>query len=316
MYAMKRIDSRSIITISFAVRTCNAMASIWIDHKLTRVDDYRSAYHKSKHIELFGTDKPVAFITGSAAPRVGNCIARYFLSHGYRVAIHARESRDEGERFVKHCVDAGLECVLLTGQIEDEKAVANWVQQIDDRFGRLDAVIHSAASWDMKSLEATSAADVMDNLSNHALGSFLVAQHAGLYMTKQETGGSVVLTGDWAVQRPYPGFASYFAGKATIPTLTRTFAAEFASRNRRVRANCILPGIMLLAGNHSPNNIEQLENAALVKRLGDPIDIAAAAMQLCESTFITGECLHVDGGRHCYSGPGIDAIAHPEYAVR
>ena len=65
-------------------------------------------------------------------------------------------------------------------------------------------------------------------------------------MVAQESGGAIVNFGDWAITRPYLNYAAYFASKGSIPTLTRTFAVELASRNPRVRVNAILPGPVML----------------------------------------------------------------------
>jgi pteridine reductase len=289
------------------------MPSIWLDEELTSVSHYRSAYHAAQQREIYGTDAPVVLVTGSSSARVGGYVARYFLCHGYRVVFHANGSVEEGRKCVQACDQAGLQAMLVCGNVTDQTSVSAWFPEIDARFGRLDAVVHCASQWQMQSLEQTGADDVMDCLRNHVLGAFLVAKHGGLQMTRQTSGGSIVLTGDWAVQRPYPGFSGYFAGKGSIPTLTRTLAAEMASRNARVRANAILPGIVLLGGYLSKSDQQNLERAALVNRIGTPLDVAKAAMFLCESTFVSGECVHVDGGRHCYASSDVDAIAHPDY---
>ena len=287
-------------------------ADVWPNPDLHDVADYRSRQDRERLLRLYGTDSPVALVTGSAAPRVGNVVARHFLARGYRVAFHAKTSVERGKAMAAACSEVGLQSYLVTGDVSDESTVEGWIAEIYRRFGRLDVVVHCAASWERKPLVETKADDVRRNLDEHAVAAFLVAKHSGLAMAEQGSGGAVVLIGDWAVERPYPDFAAYFMGKGSIPTLTRAMAVELAAVNPRVRVNAILPGTVLLGEDAGEETTAQLREAALAKRIGTPEDIAAAAIFFAENSFITGVCLNVDGGRHCYAGPGVDAIAHPE----
>ncbi len=262
---------------------------------------------------MFDDESPVVLVTGSSSARVGRCVVSHFLSNGYRAVVHANHSIGAGQSFVADCERTGLTAMLVQGDISDEATVIDWIDSIDKRFGRLDAVVHCAATWDRKPLESTTADDVLKNVRTHTLGTFLVAQQAGLRMVQQSSGGSIVLIGDWALERPYVDFAAYFSGKGSVPTMTRSFAVELGSRNPRVRVNCILPGTVLLSEDASQSKQQTLRQATLVKRLGTPDDIAQAALFLCDSPFITGVSLPVDGGRHCYAGDNVDAVAHPEH---
>jgi pteridine reductase len=203
----------------------------WIIESLNKADDYRSNETLHQMRMLFGTESPVAWITGSAADRVGRAIARRFAMRGYRIVIHANRSLDEGKQLVETWNAAGFESMLVHGPIEDESRVKEWIKQIQEGFGRLDVLIHAAAVWEPQPLESTPAQMVQDQFNVNTLGTFLCAQHAGLMMTKQATGGSIVLVGDWAVARPYRDFAAYFAGKGSIPTLTRAVTKGACQRD-------------------------------------------------------------------------------------
>ena len=60
---------------------------------------------------------------------------------------------------------------------------------------------------------------------------------------KAGVGGSIVTVGDWAVDRPYPGYLAYFLSKAGIESATKALAVELASMNSKIRVNCIHQGI-------------------------------------------------------------------------
>jgi pteridine reductase len=121
-------------------------------------------------------------------------------------------------------------------------------------------------------------------------------------MVKQASGGAIINIGDWAIARPYLDYAAYFPSKGAIPSLTRSFAVELAARNPNVRVNAILPGPAMLPEGMSDEDRESTINATLVKRAGTPEHIAQAVAFLVENDFVTGVCLHVDGGRSIAGG--------------
>ena len=260
------------------------------------------------------SEKKVAWITGSGSPRVGQVVARHFASQGFRIAIHANTSMETAAKFAAELNQAGTDTIVLRGEVEAPEFARTAVQHIVQRFGRLDVLVNSAAIWDWRSLEETTASDVLRQFQVNTLGTFLCSQAAGLQMTKQIEGGAIVLIGDWAVLRPYPDFSAYFAGKGAIENMTRSLAVELATRNPAVRVNAILPGPVMLDASISPEKSQAIQEECLLKRLGKPEDVAHAAYFLATQAFITGVSLPVDGGRSIYAGHSTDAIAHPTFS--
>ena len=259
------------------------------------------------------TSKPVAWVTGSGAPRVGQAIARYFATRGFRIALHSNTSIENGLECASELKRKGTDAIVVQGSVEDAEFANSSVHQIVMHFGRLDVLVNSAAIWDWRSLEKTTAQDVRRHFEVNTLGTFLCSQAAGLQMASQPTGGSIVLVGDWAVLRPYPDFSAYFVGKGAIETMTRSLAVELATRNPAVRVNAIMPGPVMLDPTISPAKAEAILHQCLLKRLGRPEDIAHAAYFLATNEFITGACIPVDGGRSIYAGSTMDAMAHPTF---
>jgi pteridine reductase len=244
--------------------------------------------------------RPVALITG-AGRRLGNALGRALAADGYRVALHAHRSADGAESTAAELCAAGAQAIAIRGDLCDESAVRAMVGECRDRFGRLDALVNNAAIWSARPLEEVTATEVREHFDINVLGTFLCCQEAGLIMAAQEQGGAIVNIGDWAVARPYLNYAAYFAAKGAIPTLTRDFAVELASRNPRVRVNAILPGPVLLPEEMGAAERRQVIEATLVKREGTPRDVAHAVLFLLTNTFVTGVCLPLDGGRTIFS---------------
>lgn len=241
--------------------------------------------------------KLVALVTGSGAPRVGNCVARTLAQRGYRLAIHANTSLAAAEATADNLRGQGGDALALQADLRDETAVRSLVSTALAHFGRIDALVNCAAIWERKTLEETTADDVRRHFEVNVLGTFLCCQHVGLAMAAQSEGGAIVNFGDWAIARPYTDYAAYFPSKGAIPALTRAFAVELAQRNPRVRVNAILPGPVMLPKHLSAEERSAAVAGTLLKREGSPQNVADAVVFLLENDFVTGTCLTVDGGR-------------------
>ncbi|HEY4310635.1 MAG TPA: SDR family oxidoreductase [Pirellulales bacterium] len=245
-------------------------------------------------------EQPVALVTGSGAPRIGNVVAQALAGRGYRLIIHANSSIADARKLADELTAAGSESIAVTADVRDEHAIERVVREAHSHFGRIDALVNCAAIWNAKRLEEVTAEDVRQNFEINTLGTFLFCQHVGRIMVSQPEGGAIVNFGDWAVVRPYLDYAAYFPSKGAIPTLTRTFAAELANRNPRVRVNAILPGPVMLPEHLSSDERAAAVAGTLLKREGSPQNVAQAVVFLLANDYITGVCLPVDGGRSIF----------------
>lgn len=243
----------------------------------------------------------VALVTGSGKKRVGSAVAEALAERGLAIAVHYRSSAAEAGETVAALRTRGVEAEGFAADLTDEKAVRDMVTAVLARFGRIDVLVNCAAIWKRKPFEDVTAADVRAHFETNALGTFLCGQQVGLAMVRQPDGGLIVNIGDWAEARPYRDYAAYFASKGGINTMTRCLAVELAHRNPRVRVNCVLPGPVML-----PTDLPEAErrhaiDATLVKREGNPRNIAQAVLSFLDNDFVTGVCLPVDGGRTIFS---------------
>lgn len=248
-------------------------------------------------VENVPAARRTVLITGSGARRVGRAVAELFAAQGYALVLHARTSRAAAAEAAAEFERRGTPVLVVEGDVADEATVAGWMKEAVARFGRLDVVVNAAAIWKRKRLEDVTADDVREHFDVNTLGTFLCCKHAGLLMTRQAEGGTIVNLGDWATRRPYVDYAAYFPSKGSIPTLTRMFAVELARRNPLIRVNAVLPGPVMLPADLPPAEREQAIAGTLVRREGTPEQVAQAVWLLVENKFITGVCLPVDGGR-------------------
>ena len=238
-------------------------------------------------------EAPVALVTGGAI-RVGAAIVRDLAARGYEVAIHANTSLNLAQELATELNNNGHEVIAFGADLRNEDATRAMIDRVRRHFGRLDALVNSAATWSPTPLDEVVADDVRRFFEVNTLSTFVCCQHAGLIMAQQDEGGAIVNIGDWAVERPYRDYSAYFVSKGAIPTLTRMFAVELAPK---VRVNAVLPGPVLLPESLSPQERQRAIQGTLLQRPGRPENIAQAVAALLENDFITGVCLPVDGGR-------------------
>ena len=114
--------------------------------------------------------------------------------------------------------NAGHDAAAFGADLRDEDATRAMIDRVRRHFGRLDALVNSAAIWSPTPLESAMADDVRRFFEVNTLSTFVCCQHAGLIMAEQDEGGAIVNIGDWAVERPYRDHSAYFISKGAIPT--------------------------------------------------------------------------------------------------
>lgn len=256
--------------------------------------------------QVFRCDRPVALITGSGSARVGRAIASHLAQLGCHLAIHANESITEAEQAASDFREEfGVDVIVLRAALEKASAAESIVEDTFKHFGRIDVLVNSAAIWYPTKLDQITADEIRHYFEVNTLASFLTARAAGVRMSTQDAGGSIINIGDWATVRPYVDHAAYFPSKGGIEVMTRSLAVELAQKNPRIRVNCIQPGPVLLEENVSDQRAKLIAESTLVERVGTPEHVAHAVQFLCENDFVTGICLPVDGGRSIYAPDGL-----------
>ena len=145
--------------------------------------------------------KPVVWVTGSGAPRVGQCIADYFGVRGYRVVIHTHNSVSEAEKFAASLNARGIKSLVVRGSVEEEDFAKSAVSTILETFGRLDVLVNSAAILHWRSVDERTKAVFQLQFEVNTLGSFLCRDGAGLDTLNLATLRCSVSHGDGAVHR-------------------------------------------------------------------------------------------------------------------
>jgi NAD(P)-dependent dehydrogenase (short-subunit alcohol dehydrogenase family) len=232
----------------------------------------------------------VAIVTG-AARRVGQVIALALAEKGAHVAFTYRGS-DPGQTLagIQACGVDGMALQLDVLEWDQPRAV---VEQVIQRFGRVDILVNNASVWQSAPFLEISRQQWERSIGANLTGPFLCAQAVAPYMLEQKSGHIVNIT-DLSAHQTWPKFADHSASKAGLEALTRVMAAELAPD---VRVNAIAPGTILLPDGASNAKQQWAVNNSLLKRVGTPEDVARTVIFLTESDFVTGAVYFVDGGR-------------------
>ena len=241
-----------------------------------------------------------ALVTG-AGVGIGRAIALKMASEGARVMVVDLNEETAEETAALIC-DAGGEAIVFTADVSDESRVSNMVKTTVDRFGSIDIACNSAAvsrgSGPIHTFEKT----VFDQTLELCLtNTFLCMKHEVEAMLGQEQGGSIVNISSNASLRGQPYNTAYAAAKSGVNLLTKSAAAEYGHKG--IRINAVSPGVIRTPGveryfEEQPKIAEGLKQAAVMRRLGEPSEIAEAVCFLVSdrASFITGQLLSVDGG--------------------
>jgi 3-oxoacyl-[acyl-carrier protein] reductase len=248
----------------------------------------------------------VAIVTGGAMG-VGRGIAEVLAQEGARVAI-SDLSAEAGARTAHELEQRGLEVASFQTDVVDRGSVDACVQNVLDRWGRIDIVVANAGIYPIKALEELTDTEwdrVMDiNVKGavHAIQASVPAMRSRGY-------GRIVLTS--SITGPIVGAAKlghYAASKAALLGLMRSAALEFVRDG--ITVNAVQPGNVRTEGivNFGEEFIAEMVKSIPVGRLAEPAEVGWAVRFLAseEAAYITGQTIVIDGGQVLPEG-GIEA---------
>ncbi|WP_461179170.1 SDR family oxidoreductase [Virgibacillus ainsalahensis] len=239
------------------------------------------------------TDK-VAIITGGASG-IGKAISELYTEKGARVAIF--DMKDDVEKAAKEIDEAkaiGLQC-----DITDSESVNRAIQEVKNRFGKVDILVNCAGVALLDNSENISEDYWQKTMDLNLTGSFKMCQKAGNVMIEQGTGGKIINLASQAALIALDNHVAYGASKAGIIGMTKVLALEWAQFD--IKVNAISPTVVLTELGKKAWAGEKGEKAKKeipLGRFGYPEEVAAIALFLASdaTNLITGENIVMDGG--------------------
>ena len=233
----------------------------------------------------------VALVTGGTEG-IGLAIAKLFVEEGAYLFITGRRQRELDEA-VKTIGDnvAGIQ-----GDVSDMADLDRLYENIGRAKGRIDVLVANAGVGEFAAFGKATEEHFDKLFDINVKGTFFTVQKALPLLVE---GGSVILIGSVASVKGTSSFGVYGATKAALRSFARTWTTDL--KERRVRTNVLSPGPIKtpLSGRQSPDAIARIVSTVPMGRMGEPDEIARAALFLAsdDSSFVTGIELFADGGR-------------------
>lgn len=241
-------------------------------------------------------DGKTAIVTG-ASRGIGAAIAKRLATEGARVVVNYSGSQSKAEDVVKEIEAAGGEAFAIQASVADSESVTAMIAATMERFGSVDILVNNAGITRDNLLMRMKESEWDDVINTNLKGVFLCTKAVTRQMMKQRAGRIINIASIVGVSGN-AGQANYVAAKAGVIGLTKTTAKELASRN--INVNAIAPGFITTEMTEElPEEVKtQMLTQIPLAKLGNPEDVAKAVVFFAsdDSTYITGQTLHVDGG--------------------
>lgn len=228
-------------------------------------------------------------ITG-AARRIGRMFALACAQAGADVVIHHAHSDDDADSLREEILRLGRQAWIFKSDLSDSSQAQSLIPLIN-RSTPIHYLVNSAAIFAPLSLDATSLADWNRHIAINLTAPFLLGQ---VFARQAEEGARIVNILDWRALRPGADHFPYTISKSALAAMTRSMAVALAPQ---VTVNGLALGAILppADGNASPEIVRSVP----MRRWASPGEAEQALLFLLTCPeYITGEIIHVDGGRH------------------
>ncbi len=240
-------------------------------------------------------DTRTAIITGANGD-IGRRLMMQLLESGFRVASLDRPG---SEKALQGYDAFGDRFRFIPLDVTQKQAVDTAVNEVFKSWGRIDCLVNCAGIFRIKPFLEMTEADWDETIAVNLHGTFWACQAAAPHMIASGRGGRIVNMSSGLASRVAMGVAPYSASKAGIEGLTHVLALELARHG--INVNALAPGMV---DSNMPRNalgedaMKAGAAATPLKRLALPGDISEVIAFLLspESSFITGQIIHVNGG--------------------
>ncbi|RIW36377.1 3-oxoacyl-[acyl-carrier-protein] reductase [Bacillus salacetis] len=237
-----------------------------------------------------------ALVTG-ASRGIGREIALELARQGANVAVNYAGSEAKANEVTDEIKAMGRDAFAIQCNVADSESVQTMIKETISHFGSLDILVNNAGIT-RDNLLMRMKEDEWDEVINTNLkGVFLCTKAVSRQMMKQRSGRIINISSIVGVSGN-PGQANYVAAKSGVIGLTKTSARELAARS--ITVNAVAPGFIStdMTDELSEDVKTEMLKGIPLSRFGEAKDIAKVVSFLAseDSTYMTGQTLHVDGG--------------------
>jgi NAD(P)-dependent dehydrogenase (short-subunit alcohol dehydrogenase family) len=238
-----------------------------------------------------------AVITGGDSG-IGRAVALAFAREGADVLISYLDEHSDAEETVRIVEKEGRRCIPVAGDIGDEALCQQIVERAVEEFGRLDILVNNAAYQDViESIQEVTEEMLLHTYRVNIFAMFYLCKAA---LSHMQPGSTIINTTSIQAYQPSPTLIPYSTTKGAILTFTKALSEEAIEQG--VRVNAVAPGPVwtpLIPASFPADKVAEFGKNTPMGRPGQPAELAPVYVFLAsqDSTYITGECIGVTGGK-------------------
>lgn len=239
----------------------------------------------------------VAVITGGDSG-IGRAVAILFAKEGADIAIlYLNEHNDakETQRIVQDTYNRV--CMMVAGDIGDEKFCKAAIRKVKEKFRRIDILVNNAAMhYEDEDIKDVTARELEKTFATNIFSMFYLTKAA---LDLIPRGGAIINTSSVTAYRGSPKLLNYASTKGAIISFTRSLAASLVEKE--IRVNAVAPGPIwtpLIPASFDAEKAAKHGSDVPMKRAGEPVEVAPSYLFLAcrDSAYMTGQVLHPNGG--------------------
>lgn len=231
-----------------------------------------------------------ALVTGGAK-RIGRAVALALARYGADVVTHYNRSEKEAHETANDIQAMGRKAWCVQTDLSKENAVMRLIPEAVSVAGQLDILVNSAADFPESTLQTVTFSGIADEMRLNAYTPLALARA----FAEQEQPGHIINFLDTRIVDYDKEHVAYHLSKRAMFALTRQMAAEFAPD---IQVNAVAPGLVLPPPGKDDRYLEALHHTNPLQRHGTLEDITRTVLFFLANSFVTGQVIYVDGGRH------------------
>lgn len=249
--------------------------------------------------EYVGSNKlkdKVALISGGDSG-IGKSVAITFAKEGADLALIYYDEQDDAEGTKKIIENIGRQCLLIPGDVSDDNFCKTSVKKALDKYNKIDILVNNAAvQFPQNSIEDITNEQLEKTFKTNIFSMFYITRAV---LPHFNPGCCIINTASVTAYKGSKDLIDYSSTKGAIVSFTRSLALSLISRN--IRVNAVAPGPIwtpLIPSSFSKQKVGEFGSTTPIGRPGQPVELSPAYVFLAspESSYITGETIHVNGG--------------------